>query len=76
MGNEVTVVDIRCPVGPKALLMKLRQSGEAPKYSPDNLLEISCRDCTRNARQFDGGVKRVVHRFDLSGQLIESAVDH
>lgn len=73
---ELRVVEIRCPTGPRQLLMKLRQSGEAPAYSEGNLLELACRDCARNARQVDPSVRRVLHRFALSGELIESVVEH
>ena len=55
--------------------MKLRQSGEEPQYSDDNLLEITCRDCARTARAHDPSVRRVLHRFALSGELIESVVE-
>lgn len=70
------VVEVRCPVGPRQLLMKLRQAGEAPRYSEDNLLELACRDCARNARQIDPAVRRVLHRFALSGELVTSVVEH
>lgn len=72
---ELRIVEIRCPVGPRQLLMKLRQGGEVPTYSEDNLLELACRDCARNARQIDPGVRRVLHRFSLSGELVESVVE-
>jgi hypothetical protein len=69
------VVELRCPTGPRRLLAKYRMSGEAPKIT-DNLMELSCRDCTKNARQFDASVTRIVHRFDLAGELVESVAEH
>lgn len=36
---------------------------------PGNLIEFACRWCTRSA---DG---RVLHRYDITGQLVETAVD-
>lgn len=74
-GAQTRVVEIRCPVGPRQLLMKLRQSGESPHFSEDNLLELACRDCARNARAVDPRVRRVLHRFALSGELVESVVE-
>jgi hypothetical protein len=69
------VVEVRCPVGPQQLLLKLRQSGLSPTYSDDNLIELTCRDCARAARKTDPGVRRVLHRFAFSGDLIESVVE-
>jgi len=73
---QIQIVEVRCPVGPRALLFKLRREGEIPRVSDGNLLELACRDCARNARQFDPDVRRVLHRFDFAGQLIESVVEH
>lgn len=75
MTHTARVVEIRCPVGPRQLLMKVRQSGEVPHYSADNLMELACRDCARNARQVDPTVRRVLHRYAFSGELIESVVE-
>lgn len=54
----------------------LRREGEHPVIVPGNLFEVSCRDCAKNARQFDGEVIRVLHRFDLMGELVESVVEY
>jgi hypothetical protein len=74
-GAQTRIVEVRCPVGPRQLLMKLRQNGESPHYSEDNLLELACRDCAKNARQVDPAVKRVLHRYAFSGELVESVVE-
>jgi len=78
------VVDVRCPVGlpreddachPGKLLLKLRLSGERPAYvHPDNLIELYCEDCTRRLRRFRPNVRRVLHRYDFIGTLIETLV--
>lgn len=78
------VVDVRCPVGPRRedgtchpgkLLLKIRQSGEKPAYvHPDNLIELYCEDCTRRLRKQGRAVRRVLHRYDFIGTLIETLV--
>lgn len=74
--GTIEVVDLRCPQGPKQLLMKIRVSNDEPAHvSEDNLLEIACRDCARNARILDSTVARVLHRFAFSGELIESVIE-
>ncbi len=69
------IVELRCPVGPKQLLAKLRTDGEKAHVTSDNLMELACRDCARNAREYDPAVRRVLHRFDFAGELIESVVE-
>jgi hypothetical protein len=78
------VVDVRCPVGPRRadgtchpgkLLLKIRQEGQRPAYvHPDNLIELFCEDCTRRARKSGRPVKRILHRYDFLGQLVETLV--
>lgn len=75
MTTTVEVVDLRCPVGPRQLLLKLHTTGERAHVNDDNLMEISCRDCTRTARRSDPGVVRVLHRFNFIGELVESVVE-
>lgn len=69
-----TLVELRCPVGPRALLAKLVQSGEKESYTSDNLMELSCRDCCKQLRKTNPNVKRVLHRFNIFGELVESIV--
>jgi len=74
----IEVIDIRCPVGAKNLLLRSRVTHEETETISDgNLIEISCRDCTRSQRKemADAGMPtgfRVIHRFFLDGQLCES----
>lgn len=67
-------IDIRCPEGPRKLLMKLQLSGEKPTYSDGNLIELSCDHCKVTLRRQGMRVKRVLHRYDLAGELIETEV--
>lgn len=71
-----TVVELRCPTGPKRLLSKLRLTGEQPRIIPgENLVELSCDDCKRSLRRTNPNVVRVLHRYDLAGALVESVVE-
>jgi hypothetical protein len=78
------VVDVRCPVGmlrddgtchPGKLLLKIHRAGGRPAYvHPDNLIELYCEDCTRRLRRAGRGVRRVLHRYDFAGSLVETLV--
>lgn len=67
-------VELRCPVGPRKLFAKLRLSGEKPLITSGNLIELSCQDCRRRLRSQNREVKLVLHRFDISGLLVETVV--
>lgn len=67
------LIEIRCPVGPRRLLYKMLLTGD-PLHVVDNLIEFACPDCKRSQRISDPTVSLVLHRFDLSGALIESEV--
>jgi hypothetical protein len=71
-----TVLEYRCPLGARRLFMIMRRRGEQPSYiHPDNLIEFSCYDCRhRLAQQESRRVRRVLHRYDLAGTLIETLV--
>jgi hypothetical protein len=75
--GTVEILELRCPDGPRQLLMKLRLNSDPdkPQVTDDNLLEITCRDCARQQRQFDPSVARVLHRFNFAGELVESVVE-
>lgn len=68
-------VDLRCPAGPKQLLGRARAQQEPQKVNADNLIELSCRDCTKNARAFNPDVVRVIHCFNFLGELVESLTE-
>jgi hypothetical protein len=82
--SDVEVVELRCPVEyprqdgtchPGKLLALLRLSGGRPSFvQPDNLIEMPCQDCMRRLRRVNGDVRRVLHRYDLAGELVETLV--
>ena len=69
--------EVRCPQGARALLAKVKAEGGVAQRTPENLLEIMCRTCTRNARREMEQVGmatdfRILHRFDFGGEFVES----
>lgn len=70
---QLEVVDLRCPEDSRELLMRYHREVGKPPVS-GNLMELHCRVCSRNARQIDRSITRVLHRFDLVGDLVESVV--
>lgn len=67
------IVELRCPEGPRRLLSKLLIDGGRPKIVEGNLIELSCPDCKRRLRQEGQSIVRVLHRFNLAGDLVESS---
>ncbi len=71
-----SVIEVRCPVGPKKLFTKLKLGEEfARRVEPGNLIEFTCSDCARRiARELQRPV-RVYHRFDFVGDLVNTVVE-
>lgn len=71
----MTIVELRCNVGPRRLFGKVKADGGKPTVVDGNLVEFHCRDCTKALRSTSPTpVERVLHRFDVSGQLVETEV--
>lgn len=70
-----TVVDIRCPVGPQELLMRYRMVDAVVHIDKWNLMELMCSFCTRMGRKQDSTVKRVIHKYNLLAELVESSIE-
>lgn len=82
MSAQAQIIEVRCPSGPRNLLMKVRSDpeGHASVDSTTNCLEISCRDCTRKSRRQmrDAGMPtdfRVIHCFNFVGEFVESLME-
>lgn len=67
-------IDIRCPENPRVLFLKLKRSGEDTPVVDGNLIELACERCRNTIRQSEPDVLRVLHRYDLTGELIETEV--
>lgn len=72
--SQRLIVELRCPIGPQRLLSKLVLARETPRIVPGNLIELACSDCKQTQRRRDPSVVRVLHRFNLVGELVESEV--
>lgn len=79
--TAVEELELRCPAPLHSdcvagnLLGKLRVTGQRPTFvQPDNLIELPCEKCRNRERRSDRTVRRVLHRFDLAGTLIETLV--
>jgi hypothetical protein len=66
----VTIVEVRCPVGPQKLFTKLKLGEEFGKYLPGNMIEFTCGDCARSLGRKDGNRYRVYHSFNFMGELV------
>lgn len=64
------VTEIRCPVGFRKLFLRLQ--GQPITYVEGVLMELACSDCAREARRQDRSVKRVLHRYNILGQHVET----
>jgi hypothetical protein len=66
-------VELRCDAGKLLAVMLL--GGEQPSFvKPDNLIELYCNWCSRRERRLDARVQRVLHRFDMSGELVTTLI--
>jgi hypothetical protein len=68
-------IEIRCPIGPQRLLSKLLVRGQHPAVTTDNLIEFACSDCKQTLQKQGQKVRRILHRYDLSGDLIETVIE-
>lgn len=77
-------VEIRCPVDlewpdgtcrPGRLFLKLKNSGGSAYVDPDsNLMELACDDCKRRLAREGTRVRRVLHLFNLAGELVDTKI--
>jgi hypothetical protein len=65
--------DMRCDAG--RLLGKVLVSGEQPTFvRPENLIELACDGCKADYRHRGHSVQRVLHRFNILGELVETLI--
>lgn len=68
-------IDIRCPVDPRHLFLKLRLIEETRTEDAGNLIELACYECRKGLKaQGDLSIIRVLHRYDLTGTLVETEI--
>ncbi len=68
-------VEMRCPLGHRRLLAKMLVSGQKPHINTENLVELACSDCARDLRKQGIPTSRVLHRYDILGNFVETVTD-
>lgn len=68
------VVELRCPQGMGKLLAKAHLEGPDPLVLPAGLVEVACSNCARARRAQGVFCTRVLHRFNLLGELVGTEV--
>lgn len=63
----VITVELRCDVDPRRLFGKLLREETYTIDRSTNLMEFSCDRCRRTT-----GAVRVLHRFNILGELVET----
>ena len=59
------MAEARCDKNPSKLMFKIVEG---------NLLEVACDDCKKRMRREGKQVKIVLHRYDVTGELIETEI--
>lgn len=70
----VNTVEVRCPVGPQKLFVKLKLGEEFGGYVDGNLFEFSCSDCAKRIGREKAIPVRVFHRYNFVGELVQTLV--
>ncbi len=70
MTAGAAMVDLRCPQPMGKLLART-----AGTIGCDNVVEVACNNCARAARAAGQPCSRVLHRFNLLGELLETRVE-
>lgn len=66
MSDEL--VELRCPVERQRMFGKMRSLPRGSQIVAGNLVEFSCDRCSRSGEEG----WRTVHRYDFTGELIET----
>lgn len=69
------VTEIRCPEDPRRLFSKLIQEGGKPVITDGNLIEFACQNCKKTLLSRGVEVSRVLHRYNIAGELVETVHD-
>lgn len=72
---ERLVKEVRCPEDPRRLFTKLIQEGKKPVITDGNLIEFACQNCKKSYNLENIRCVRVLHRYNLAGELIETVFE-
>lgn len=65
------MIDLRCPVDTRRMFARMRRG----LLVEGNLVEVACPECAKRLRSMgEPGVVRVLHRYDVTGEVIETEV--
>lgn len=64
------MLDLRCPVSPSKMFARMRSG----MVVDGNLVEIACPECARRYRKGGDNVSRVLHRYNVLGDCIETEI--
>lgn len=68
-------VEVRCPNGPQKLFTKLKLGEEFATHVPKgNLIEFTCRDCSRQVSRDRGVEVQAYHQFNFVGELVKTVI--
>jgi hypothetical protein len=62
--------EVRCPVGFRKLFLRLQ--GQSVTYVEGVFMELACSDCARESRQQGKDVRRVLHRYNILGEHVQT----
>jgi hypothetical protein len=67
------IVEVRCPVGFRRLFTRMQLGELEYRYvEHGNWLEFSCDDCARLLERDGSPRRRVLHRYNFLGELVET----
>jgi hypothetical protein len=67
-------VELRCPEGMGKLLAKTSHEGPAALALAAGVVEVACSNCARAHRARGLFCARVLHRFNLLGELVGTEI--
>lgn len=72
---SAVVTDVRCPTGATSLMGRLVSTTESPPENIEGLLlQLHCRECTKDFRRLQEAVLRVLHLYHLNGTFSHTQV--
>jgi hypothetical protein len=69
-----TAVELRCNANPSRLLGKIKDPDSGVEIVEGNLIEIACEWCKQSERMKGVRCRRVLHRYNVAGELVETEV--
>lgn len=74
IAEDPVSVEVRCPLGPRRLFMKLKLEGTPITVNSENLMEFSCADCRKALQRQGTECERVLHFYNFIGEWVRTTV--